>query len=44
MAEEILYSSSEVRAAIIDLFSKAKGRRVAISGFVGNGAEAYLPR
>lgn len=40
----ILYTSGEVRAAIIDLFSRGTGRRVAIVGFVGDGAEAYLPR
>jgi hypothetical protein len=38
-----LYSSSDVRQAIIKLFSSAEGRRVAISAFVGEGAEAYLP-
>jgi len=40
----ILYTSSEVRRAIIDLFYRSKGRRVAIAGFVGDGAESYLPR
>jgi hypothetical protein len=39
----ILYSSSDVRAGILDVFSKARGRRVAIAAFVGVGAESYLP-
>src|SRR6266481_6428051 len=40
----ILYTSAEVRRAIIEIFSTGIGRRVAISAFVGSGAEAYLPR
>ena len=40
--ERILYKSAEVRREIGRLFSSAKGRRVAISAFVGKGAEAYL--
>jgi hypothetical protein len=39
--ERILYKSAEVRREIGRLFSSAKGRRVAISAFVGKGAEAY---
>jgi predicted aspartyl protease len=39
----ILYTSAEVRQAIINLFSSATGRRVAVSAFVGAGAESYLP-
>ena len=38
-----LLRSSEIRAEIIKLFS-ARKRRVAIVAFVGDGAEAYLPR
>jgi hypothetical protein len=40
--KKLLYNSKEVRAAIIDLFRKGKGRRVAISAFIGKGAESYL--
>jgi hypothetical protein len=40
----VLYTSKEVRNTIIELFSSAKGRRVAITAFVGRGAEAYLPK
>lgn len=40
----ILYSSSEIRQAIRDLFSKSNDRRVAIAAFVGDSAEAYLPK
>lgn len=40
----ILYTSAQVREAIINLFSLSKGRRVAITAFVGDGAEAFLPR
>ena len=43
-SDKILYTSAEVRKAIIDIFSTSKGRRVAITAFVGSGAEAYLPR
>src|SRR4051812_26338296 len=42
--EKILYTSAEVRKAIIDLFTGCKGRRVAVVGFVGDGAESYLPK
>lgn len=41
---QVLYTSAEVRQAIIEIFSSSKGRRVAITAFVGNGAEAYLPK
>jgi hypothetical protein len=39
----ILYRSSDIRKAIIDIFRNSKGRRVVITAFVGSGAEAYLP-
>jgi hypothetical protein len=39
----VLYTSREVRQAIIALFSEPDTRRVAISAFVGDSAEAYLP-
>jgi hypothetical protein len=42
--QRILYSSAEVRSAIVRLFSSSKGRRVAITAFVGDGAEAFLPK
>lgn len=42
--KRLLYTSAAVRQAIIRLFRSAKGRRVAIAAFVGDGAEAYLPR
>ena len=38
----ILYTSGEVREAIVSLFEATSGRKVAISAFVGYGAEAYL--
>src|ERR1017187_6390493 len=40
---QVLYTSAEVRQAIVDIFSTTRGRRVAISAFVGDGAEAFLP-
>lgn len=40
---EILYSAEHVRRAVRSIFRPA-GRRVAVVGFVGKGAEAYLPR
>jgi hypothetical protein len=43
-SDKILYTSTDVRRTIIDIFSKTKGRRVAITAFVGSGAEAYLPK
>jgi len=39
---KLLYTSGEVRQAIGELFESTKGRRVAISAFVGEGAEIYL--
>ncbi len=41
---KMLYNSGEVRTAIRGLFSNGKGRRVVVVGFVGKGAEAYLPK
>lgn len=41
--KKILYSSAEVRREIIRLFKFSSSRRVAISAFVGKGADAYLP-
>jgi hypothetical protein len=43
-SEKILYTSADVRKTIIDIFSKSRGRRVAITAFVGGGAETYLPK
>jgi len=40
----ILYTSTEIREAIIQLFSSGQKRRIAIAAFVGEGAEAYLPK
>jgi hypothetical protein len=40
---KILYTSSQVRHEIISLFSVTGRRRVAITAFVGEGAESYLP-
>lgn len=42
--KRLLYNSAEVRQAIVELFRSSKGHRVAISAFVGDGAEAYLPK
>lgn len=39
---EILYTSSSIRKKIIQIFSMEKNRRVAISAFIGYGAETYL--
>ena len=39
-----LYRSHDVMKGIRELFSTGKGRRVALVGFVGDGAEAYLPK
>ena len=41
---KLLHTSAAVREAIIDLSSSANKRRVAVVGFVGDGAEPYLPR
>lgn len=42
-SNKILYTSSDIRKTIIDILGKSKGRRVVITAFVGDGAEAYLP-
>lgn len=42
--KRLLYTSTEVRQAIIRLFGSSNRRRVAITAFVGDGAEAYLPK
>jgi hypothetical protein len=39
----VLSTSSDVRKEIVRLFSRSRGRRIAISAFVGDGAESYLP-
>jgi hypothetical protein len=41
---KILYSSAEIRREIVKLFRSTNGRRVAISAFVGDGADAFLPK
>lgn len=41
---KILYTSAQVKKTIAQLFSSSKGRRVAITAFVGNGAEVYLSK
>src|SRR4051812_5854740 len=41
---EVLYSSEAIRVAVRDLFRRGRGRRGAIVAFVGDGAEASLPR
>lgn len=43
MEIKILPSSKEIKAAIKDIFSVQNQRRVAISAFVGDEANAYLP-
>jgi hypothetical protein len=43
LPRRILYSSAEVRSAIVNLFHDGGARRIAISAFVGDGADAYLP-
>jgi phosphatidylserine/phosphatidylglycerophosphate/cardiolipin synthase-like enzyme len=41
---KVLYTAKEVRSAIEDIFRKGKsGRRVAVSAYVGDGADVYLP-
>lgn len=40
---KILYSSAQVRRAILHVLDPSAGRRVAIAAFVGQAAEAYLP-
>ena len=39
---KVLYTSTEIRREIVRVFS-TRGRRVALSAFVGEGADAYLP-
>jgi hypothetical protein len=39
---KVLHNSAAVRKAITDIF-RTSGKRVAISAFVGNSAEAFLP-
>ncbi len=41
---KVLYNSTEVQQAVRRLFATAKGRRIAITAFVGNNAIAYLPK
>jgi len=41
---QILYTSNDIRKAILRLFTNGRGRRVAITAFVGHGADLYLPR
>src|ERR1022692_4866534 len=38
----LLYNSSAVRTAVVRLLSDPSDRRVAISAFVGDGADAFL--
>jgi phosphatidylserine/phosphatidylglycerophosphate/cardiolipin synthase-like enzyme len=42
-APRILYTTKDVRSAIVKLFRNTKRKRVAIVAYVGDGAEAYLP-
>jgi phosphatidylserine/phosphatidylglycerophosphate/cardiolipin synthase-like enzyme len=42
--KRILYTSADVREAVVNLFRFSAGRRFAITAFVGEGAEAYLPK
>ncbi len=39
---KVIYKSAEIRREIGRLFAASKGRRVAVTAFVGEGAEAYL--
>ena len=44
MVATVLYKSREVRSAIAEIFNKGRnGRRVAVSAYVGDGADSYLP-
>jgi hypothetical protein len=44
MGVKVLYTSKEVRSAIAEIFRSGKnGRRVAVSAYVGDGADFYLP-
>ncbi|MBI5300567.1 MAG: phosphatidylserine/phosphatidylglycerophosphate/cardiolipin synthase family protein [Chloroflexi bacterium] len=40
---KILYTTSEIRKTVTDLFSDSTVRRVAVVAFVGEGAESFLP-
>jgi hypothetical protein len=40
---KVLYDSAQVQQAIKRIFRMSKGRRVAITAFVGKNASAYLP-
>jgi hypothetical protein len=40
--KKVLYRSADVRREIARLFSTSKGRRIAITAFVGDGAESFL--
>lgn len=44
MKLKILYTSADIRKAVIDIFRESRGRRIAITAFVGRGAEAFLPK
>ena len=43
-SSKILYTSEDVRKTVIDIFGNSKGRRVAITAYVGSGSQAYLRR
>ncbi len=43
-SRQVLYTSADVRKTIIEIFQTSRGRRVAITAFVGSGAESYLPK
>lgn len=43
MSVKTLYSSKEIKAAIRYIFSNKEQRRIAITAFVGDEADAYLP-
>ncbi len=40
---QVLYRSADVRNKIIDILENSHGRRVVITAFVGEGADAYIP-
>jgi hypothetical protein len=41
---KVLYTSGTIKQEIERIFSKEKRKRIAISAFVGDSAEAYLPK
>ena len=41
--KKLLYTSGDVRKSVIELFDDSTRHRVAVTAFVGSGAEAYLP-